>query len=145
MSLAARSFPLKDILVGVRCHHQVWHMRFSTAHTRGIRAARGWAVVQRRRCAAKVKAIKAPGAAAASAKHAEMANVQNKPTAVLTNAAEGHGGDEANVAGVAVSTKHEEKRVAVTDLKFSPDGTNLVACCMDKSIYVFAADGGYKR
>ncbi|EGB10213.1 hypothetical protein AURANDRAFT_4067, partial [Aureococcus anophagefferens] len=36
-------------------------------------------------------------------------------------------------------------RCAVTDLKFSPDGANLAACCMDKSIYVFAADAAYKR
>ena len=63
---------------------------------------------------------------------------------MLTNAAEGHGGDETNAAGVA-APREQEKRCAVTDLKFSPDGANLAACCMDKSIYVFAADAAYKR
>ncbi|KAH8091497.1 hypothetical protein JL720_5804 [Aureococcus anophagefferens] len=99
-------------------------------------SARGWAVVQRRKCAAKGKTAKPPGAAQ---------KVEHKGGhVVLTNAAEGHGGDETNAAGVA-APREQEKRCAVTDLKFSPDGANLAACCMDKSIYVFAADAAYKR
>ena len=99
-------------------------------------SARGWAVVQRRKCAAKGKTAKPPGAAQ---------KPENKGGhVVLTNAAEGHGGDETNAAGVA-APREQEKRCAVTDLKFSPDGANLAACCMDKSIYVFAADAAYKR